>query len=69
MVSGDAILGRRHRLHQVSVALVLGDHQVDSFLGIVQVEFVVFRLINILAIFVISMFLIQILVDFGSIHA
>ena len=53
---GNCVLVRW--LHQVSLALVLGNHQVDCFLGIVQVEFVVFRLIDILAIIFFALFLI-----------
>ena len=64
----EILLAWRHRVREVTLALVLSYHKINGFLSIVEVELVVLLLVDIFAI-VIDVFTIQIWGDFGAILA
>ena len=50
IVSWEVFPTRSHRVRKVTLALMLSYHQIDCFLGIVQIEFVVLLFVYIFAV-------------------
>ena len=49
-MSWEVFPTRSHRVRKVTLALMLSYHQIDCFLGIVQIEFVVLLFVYIFAV-------------------